>query len=49
MAFVDHGKFEAMKTPIGRRALHLQDIVVEHCGRNKNVKNGTFATAHFCV
>ena len=27
----------------------LRDIVVEHSGRNKNEKNGTFATAHFCV
>ena len=26
-----------------------RDIVVEHSGRNKNAKNGTFATAHFCV
>ena len=27
----------------------LRDIVVERSGRNKNTKNGTFATAHFCV
>ena len=56
MAFVDHGEFEAMKTPIGRRAPHCDKdqfhakMTVSTstiCGCNK--QNYTFMTAHFCV
>ena len=48
----DKDQFRAKIT--GKYLNRFRDIIVEHRGlikqeRNKNTKNGTFMTAHFCA
>ena len=54
MAFIDQGEFEAMKTQSGRRAPccdrhQFRAKMTVRKKERKIMKNGTFATADFCI